>query len=302
MMMHSRLMISCSSSGVITGALAGGRYQLQIDSGSTSSTTKDTFNANVSAEYSGIVGSAGGSGDTKTKQEYADYMTQRTVKGFVLGGALVARSNLDLANDDFGLFQAWADSASISNCQVFNVELTDLPTILAYSQDPDTQAAGVNLSSALAYFQSLAELEIYIGAMTSSACTLSTWDKKSQEIRVSGYTRFRPSTILTPLTTDPNLPLAFGFTIDTSTDPGAKAGSLTLRYRAPRALMGTWQLGDAGLQVISRGIPAGDPPRAEGDESGAYDITQGANGIIKATYSHAWNTPDILSPPITWTL
>ncbi|KAJ6001208.1 hypothetical protein N7481_001617 [Penicillium waksmanii] len=153
----------------------GARYQLKIENHASKSESKEEFEANVSAEYSGVA-NVKGEASLKTSNEYKSYLKTRQFQTKVFGGSSSSNIILGNAPDDpekyQEAFKGWADSlndAVASN--LVSVKVDSIGNLLENSSFPEHNDLSEKLTKALDFMASkrLAEGFLKFSLPTESA-------------------------------------------------------------------------------------------------------------------------------------
>ncbi|KAJ5096391.1 MAC/Perforin domain-containing protein [Penicillium alfredii] len=144
---------------VIDSCTFGARYQLKVENSSVESKSKESFQAQVSAEYNGI-GSVKGDASLKKSDEYANYLKTRVAQATVTGGS--SGSGIILSDPPSDpeeyrkAFDAWANSLDKAfSTNLVNARINSIGHLLANSSIEEHRAVSSKLVKALDYLASM---------------------------------------------------------------------------------------------------------------------------------------------------
>lgn len=144
---------------IVKSCTFGARYQLKVEGQQTESQSKEEFEVNVSAEYSGV---ASVKGDVSVKQggSYKNYHKTRKFQTRVYGGSDSSNTTLANAPDDPEKYQeafnSWAESlndAAANN--LISVQIDSVGNVLKNSSVQKHRDLAPKLVSALDYLASM---------------------------------------------------------------------------------------------------------------------------------------------------
>ncbi|RFU79238.1 hypothetical protein TARUN_2950 [Trichoderma arundinaceum] len=161
---------------VMLACTFGARYQLRVESDSSSKETRESFHTHVSAEYSGVA-SIKGDSSVKNTENYKSYLKTRSSQALVYGGAdgpgVILSHAPDYDSEKYDkAFEDWANSLNDALAtNLVNVRVDSIGKVLQGSPHPDHQEVSEKLVSAMDYISKIRVLQGTIECTASGLVT-----------------------------------------------------------------------------------------------------------------------------------